>query len=310
MDETDIRLCQMLFINPRTPIRELSDRLNISIQATHRRIQLLRDEGLIHRFRASLSIGYLSAIRVLIEGISQGKSDEVEEALRKNEQVHSVFIGEGQPHYFLECLIRDINDLDLLVEYLRNRAQIPKPNVLFDSQVRFGKKVLDTQYRGPTELSRIDFQIINVLNEDARMSIGDIAQRCDASARTVKRRLERMVADGAIDFSIDWRPGNASGLTAMMAIILRRGVDQRMVRNDLNNLFGGNIFVITTLSNIPGLISCNAWASSIKRYNELIDEMKRCHGVVDVHSSVLKDGWVQDTWRDRLLREEVRKQAK
>ena len=102
MDETDIRLCQMLFTDSRIPIRDLADKLNISIQATHRRIQILKDEGLIHRFKASLSIGYLHAIRVLVEGISQGNPDNVLKTLRKNDHVHSVFIGEGQPHFFLE----------------------------------------------------------------------------------------------------------------------------------------------------------------------------------------------------------------
>ena len=87
MDETDVRLCQMLFTDSRIPIRELSDKLNISIQATHRRIQILKDEGLINRFKASLSMGHLHAIRVLVEGISQGNPDEVVKALRKNDQV-------------------------------------------------------------------------------------------------------------------------------------------------------------------------------------------------------------------------------
>jgi len=308
MDETDIRFCQMLFTDSRIPIRELSDRLNISIQATHRRIQILKDEGLIHRFKASLSIGYLRAVRVLMEGISQGDPDDVMKALRKNEMVHSVFIGEGQPHLFLECIIRDIKDMDSLVEYLRKKVDIPNPNVLLDSQVKFGEKVLDTRYKGPSELTMLDYKIIHALYEDARLPIGDIAEKCDASARTVKRRLDRLMEDGAIDFSIDWRPGNASGLTAMLAVILEEGADQKKVRNELYNRFSGSLFVITTLSNVPGLISSYAWSPSIKRYNELMDDIKGCNGVAGVQSSVLKDGWVQDTWRDKMLIEKVEEQ--
>lgn len=305
MDETDIRLCQMLFTNSRIPIRELSDRLNISIQATHRRIQILKEEGLIHRFKASLSIGYLHAVRVLVEGISQGNPDDVEKALRKNDLVHSVFIGEGQPHFFLECIIQDIKDLDSLVEYLRKKVEIPNPNVLLDSQIRFGEKILDTRYKGPSELSRLDYQIINALYEDARLSIGDIAEKCDASARTVKRHLDRLMEKGAIDFSIDWRPGYASGLTAMLAVILKEGGDQKQVRDELFNKFNGSLFVIITLSNVPGLISSYAWSPSIKKYNELLEAIRNCDGVKEVYSSVLKNGWVQDTWRDKLLKEKI-----
>jgi DNA-binding Lrp family transcriptional regulator len=252
-----------------------------------------------------LSIGYLHAIRVLVEGISNGKPDEVVKALRKNDLVHSVFIGEGQPHFFLECIIRDIKDLDSLVEYMRKKVGIPNPNVLLDSQVKFGEKILDTRYKGPSELTRIDYQIIHALYEDARIPIGDIAEKCDASARTVKRHLDRLMENGAIDFSIDWRPGNASGLTSMLAVILEEGADQKKVRDELYEKFTGSLFVITTLSNVPGLISSYAWSPSIKRYNELLEAIKESYGIKDVQSSVLRDGWMQDTWRDKLLKENI-----
>jgi DNA-binding Lrp family transcriptional regulator len=295
----------MLFTNSRIPIRDLSDKLNISIQATHRRIQILKDEGLINRFKASLSIGYLHAIRVLVEGISQGNPDDVVKRLRNNDMVHSVFIGEGQPHLFLECIIRDIKDMDSLVEYMRKKIEIPNPNILLDSQVKFGENVLNTRYKGPAELSPLDYQIIHALYEDARLPIGDIAEKCDASTRTVKRHLDRLMENGAIDFSIDWRPGNASGLTSMLAVILKESADQKKVRDELYEKFSGSLFVITTLSNVTGLISSYAWSSSIKKYNELLVAIKDCDGILDVQSSLLKDGWMQDTWRDKLLKEKI-----
>ncbi|MBN1389019.1 MAG: winged helix-turn-helix transcriptional regulator [Candidatus Thermoplasmatota archaeon] len=305
MDETDIRLCQMLFTNSRIPIRELADRLDISVQATHRRMQILKDEGIVCGFRASLSLGYLHAIRVLIEGISKGRPEEVEKALRSNEMVQSIFIGEGQPQYFLEAIIRDITDLDPFVTFLRNEANIPTPNVLFHSQVLFGKKMLDTGYKGPSELSRLDYQIVNALHEDARISVGDLAIRCNASARTVTRHLDKLIEDGAVYFGVDWCPGNASGMTAMLAILLKENADPMKVRNDLNQRFGGSLFNLTMVSNIAGLISSYAWSPSIKRYNELLDAIKGSDGVVNVLSTVLRNGWVQDTWRDKFLKEKA-----
>ena len=91
----------------------------------------------------------------------------------------------------------------------------------------------------------------------------------------------------------------------MLAVILKEGVDQKGVRDELYEKFSGSLFVITTLSNVPGLISSYAWSSSIKKYNELLEAIKQCDGIKDVQSSVLKDGWVQDTWRDKLLKEKI-----
>ena len=43
MDATDIRLSQMLMKNSRVPYREMAGKLGISLQAVHRRIQVLID---------------------------------------------------------------------------------------------------------------------------------------------------------------------------------------------------------------------------------------------------------------------------
>ncbi len=306
MDETDIRLCQMLFVSSRAPVRELADKLGISVQATHRRMQLLKEEGLVHHYKASLSLGYLRAIRLLIEGRSTGSPEEVEKALRQNEMVQSVFVGEGQDHYFLECILHDIRDIDPLVEYMRTAVQMPEPHVLFDSQVRFGEKVLDSNYKGVPELSKLDHQIVNALHEDARMSVADIAARCDASVRTVTKHLDRLMEDGAVHFDIDWRPGNASGLTAQMAIILRKDADLKRTRDEIDRRFGGSLFLTASLSNVVGMVISNAWAPSMKKYNELIESIRNCPGVENVFSTVIKNGWMQDTWRDKLLREKAK----
>ena len=61
----------------------------------------------------------------------------------------------------------------------------------------------------PSDLTRFDHQIIRALYEDAQLPIGDIDEKCDATARIVKRLLDRLMEGGAFDFIIDWRPENA-----------------------------------------------------------------------------------------------------
>ena len=78
-----------------------------------------------------------------------------------------------------------------------------------------------------------------------------------------------------------------------------------MADADRSPLHDGSLFNITMLSNISNLISSYAWSPSIKRYNELLDGIRGCDGVANVLSTVLRDGWVQDTWRDKLLKEKI-----
>jgi DNA-binding Lrp family transcriptional regulator len=304
MDETDIRLCQMLFINSRAPVRDLSDKLDISVQATHRRMQMLRDEGLVNRYKASLSLGYLKAIRLLVNGSSPKGFDDVGKALRGNEYAQSVFIGEGQ-QIFLECIIRDVKDIDPVVDYLWREVGIAEPQVSLDSIVKFGDTTWESKYRRSGDLSLLDYQIVHALHEDARMSVADIAVKCEASVRTVTRHLDRMISDGAIDFYLDWRPGNVTGLTALTGIILKKDSDPKNTREEIDRRFGGSLFLTASLSNLVGVIISNAWSPSIKKYNELLDSIRETPGVEMVSSTILKGGWIQDTWRDKILKEKA-----
>jgi Lrp/AsnC family transcriptional regulator for asnA, asnC and gidA len=49
-----------------------------------------------------------------------------------------------------------------------------------------------------TSLDELDYQIIQELHADARASASDIARKTNANERTIRKRIERLVSDGAI----------------------------------------------------------------------------------------------------------------
>jgi Lrp/AsnC family transcriptional regulator, regulator for asnA, asnC and gidA len=49
-----------------------------------------------------------------------------------------------------------------------------------------------------TELDALDRQIIQELHADARASASDIARKTNANERTIRKRIERLVADGVM----------------------------------------------------------------------------------------------------------------
>ncbi len=83
MDATDIRLSQMLMKNSRVPYRELASKLGISLQAVHRRIQVLKEMGVIRDFVTVPSREALNAIVVFVFGKSNSPSmEEIDEVAR------------------------------------------------------------------------------------------------------------------------------------------------------------------------------------------------------------------------------------
>jgi DNA-binding Lrp family transcriptional regulator len=49
MDKTDIALSMLLLNNSRLPHRELAEKLGLSVNAVHKRIQALKDAGITPR---------------------------------------------------------------------------------------------------------------------------------------------------------------------------------------------------------------------------------------------------------------------
>ncbi|MBN1538693.1 MAG: Lrp/AsnC family transcriptional regulator [Candidatus Thermoplasmatota archaeon] len=303
MDETDIRLCQMLFANSRAPIRDLADRLNISIQATHRRMQNLKDEGVIHRYITCLSVEYLHTCRVYVSGRTKIEDYmEIKRVLGKNDMVYVVLVA-GEEFLNISFIPREMKDLESISDFVVNDVRIPDPFFSIESQVRFGDTVVNKRYTGPPELSSVDHRIVRALQGDSRKAVEDIADELNLSARTVKRHLDRMIEEGAVEFGLDWNPAYTSGNTSLIMVKVRQSSELGKVRDELFSSFGVSIIFITSFINLVDVLGCYSWTPTVMRQKELVGSMGRIDGVEHTMSKILQDGWVQETWRDRLLAE-------
>ena len=100
MDDTDIKLCQILFRDSRMPVRDLADGLGISVQAVHRRIQLLKEMGVLHRFKANISTVHLNAVPIYLMGLSSAvEYKPVMDSLKGSEFTSDILVS-GDRAYF------------------------------------------------------------------------------------------------------------------------------------------------------------------------------------------------------------------
>ncbi|MCX6034349.1 MAG: AsnC family transcriptional regulator [Chloroflexi bacterium] len=60
----------------------------------------------------------------------------------------------------------------------------------------------------------LDYQIIQALHADARTSASDIARKTGANERTIRKRIERLVSDGAVRLTAILDPMAFNYLTA------------------------------------------------------------------------------------------------
>ncbi|MCJ7871552.1 Lrp/AsnC family transcriptional regulator [Marinovum sp. 2_MG-2023] len=115
IDPTDRRILTVLQKHGRMSNADLSERINLSASACHRRVQRLEEEGIIKSYVAMLDarkIGLTST--VFVEITLSGQSDEVleafETAVARIPNVLECHLMAGTADYIMKLVVEDTDD--------------------------------------------------------------------------------------------------------------------------------------------------------------------------------------------------------
>ncbi len=298
----DIRLSQLLMGNSRVPYRELASKLGISVQAVHRRLQVLKEMGVVRDLIAYPSSEALGAVDVMVFGASRSRSmEDAVKAIGGSELVDSVYVASGNVLY-VGALLHDISELEGVTELVRERGQVPEPRVGIFSAGGKGPKE-----RGVSPLTELEYRIISSLHRDSRKSVTDVAEELGVSGRTVNRHIGRMARDGLARFSIRWFPCACRDIIAMLHVELRPNVDKGAVRSALVRAHGPRIVEPMSFSNLPNFLMLVTWSTSSKEVEQLQRAVEAEGGVASAMTDILYKGAPFDNWRDRLIEEHASK---
>ncbi len=115
LDATDRRILAVLQREGRITNAELSDRVNLSPSACHRRVQRLEAEGIIAQFVALLDARKLGwPTTVFVEITLQGQADEVldafEREVKRVPDILECHLMAGSADYLLKVVAQDTED--------------------------------------------------------------------------------------------------------------------------------------------------------------------------------------------------------
>ena len=297
MDRTDVSLCLFLMTNSRTPYHELAARLGLSINAVHKRIKAMIDSGIIRAFTARPSLTSLEAISVWVFGRSEApRPSEVHLGLKTNDSTYWV-ANSGGGYVYVGGYLRNLSELEPYVAFVKREGGITDPTVGI---------IPYPPNRYPREqLSRLDYQILASLHRDSRRPVSDVASEVRASAKTVHRRLERMIEKSLVDLSIDWYPDASNDIVALCHATMDRRADRAEVLAALEQRYPQNIMIHVLFSNIPNQFVLFLWTNSMKQMEDLREGLGAAEGVGSVLLNVLQIGYMFETWRDGLVREKA-----
>ena len=265
---------------------------NISISAIHKRIRSLVDGGIINAFIARPSIIALKCLWVLIFGTSNAKSiDAVSKELGQHESIFYIVIAGGK-FLYVAGYLRDITELQDFSDYVSRTAHISEPTI----------GIINVPYLTlPEPLTSIDYNILKTLNKDSRKPITDIADDIGISAKTVRKRLDRMIENKLASFTIEWSPKAENNFGTVFHIVLKEGTNMNSTIQQIYKVYSQNVAYCLRYSNIPNFITMHTWTKT-SRESQKIQEKLQTEGLKDIIPRIVLSANYYDCWVDQLLR--------
>ena len=296
LDKTDLILCQLLLYNSRSSYRELAEKLGLSVTAVHNRIQTLIDQGVIRKFTSGLSVIAQNAIHILVFGSSKTNSiPSLKSKLEKHGSIYWLAVAGGNTLY-LGAYLRNIAELDGLVKFIRENAEMPEPTIaITGSPIPPGMQNLKLQ----TKLCDLDYKILRSLKDNSRKPIADIAEETGVSAKTVRRRLAYMRKNFLIQFSIEWYPDESNDIFSIFHVRFKDDANPNAANILLQKYYPKTVFY-WSFTNIPNSYVFMIWTPTSKELREIRELFEVENAIQSVVPNVIYTGYIIPSWRDEI----------
>jgi DNA-binding Lrp family transcriptional regulator len=297
MDKTDMSLILLLIQNSRLSYAELADKLSLSVNAVHKRIQQLLEADVIHKFTAKVSLFAANALTVYISGTSQLESlKNLPDKLSSHGSIFWLAVGSAK-FIYTGAYIRNLSELEPLISYIKKEACIPEPTIGILQPIQVPSLIFKPS---ETTLCSLDYKIINALKNDARRNISEVANELGVSSKTVRRRLDRMIKNYLIELTMEWYPDKSDDITTIMDVKFKPDSDVAITAYQIQKKHAVNVLFYWSYANIPHDVAFIVWTNSMGVLHKLREEIEREPEVISAVPYVLCIGYIFETWRDRL----------
>ena len=147
----------------------------------------------------------------------------------------------------------------------------------------------------------LDYRIIRSLKDNSRKAVSEVADEVGVSAKTVRRRLQRMVKNFLIELSLEWYPDKSNDIITLVDVHLKPEADFRVVPFNILRKYSPNTLFYWCFANIPNTLTYTVWTNSMNELLNLQENIEKEPEVVSVVPNILYKGYLFETWRDRLL---------
>ncbi len=129
-------------------------------------------------------------------------------------------------------------------------------------------------------LDRLDFQVLNCLQEDGRMSFTDMAEKLEVSVGTIRTRVNKLVEDGTVSIIGRIEPEKVGfNSYAHIAVFVRPATLKDMVANEISKMPEVSFLALTSGDyDLEVDVMC-------KDNNHLLAFVNRISGIDGIHQT-------------------------
>jgi DNA-binding Lrp family transcriptional regulator len=310
MDKTDMSLIMLLAANSRSSYAELAEKLKLSVNAVHKRIQLLIETGVISKFTSKISLQSLGAIVVFVSGISQLTSfKDLPDRVKTHGSIYWLAAGGGK-FLYVGAYLRNLNEIVGFVEFLKKEAGLAEPTVrithaepMSEHRILVSAHPKGAPKSQPSKLALydLDYRIIRSLKDNSRKAVSDVASEVGVSSKTVRRRLLRMIKNNLIELGLEWYPDKSNDIITILDLQLKPSADITVLPYQILRKYAPNMLFLWSFVNVPNVVSYVVWTNSMNDLESLRESLEKETGVASIVPNILYKGYIFDTWRDKII---------
>ena len=209
LDLKDKKILFELDFNARMPYSLLAKKVGLSKQGTEYKVNNLIKKGVIERFYPVINVpklGYTYCrLLVTVQNTTKAKEQEIVDYLIKNNKVFWLFKMHGVYDFLIVIWVKELSEFRVFREDFVNQfsGYIKKSmeNIMTDVihyQHRWivgHEATKEIHLKETSELVKMDEKdkkIIDILSENARLSLVDISKKVDESAKVVGNRIKSL----------------------------------------------------------------------------------------------------------------------
>lgn len=310
MDALDISIIDAMGIypygqmpNPAERLRpsHIARKLKASLNTVKARVASMEEAGIIAGYQVTPNFNHfgLRPTAYMFNVTEEDRGSVADEEVAREAgllEVHD-YLGHGL------CLVfvyEDEQGLARRLERFSKHTGDPSPSMFFDWRLP------------PVDrpLSNLDWRIIQALRWNAKASPYDVADRVGASGSTVKRRLDRMVSEQSVAFTVLFDASKVSGLLVFQLLFyLARKGDTATVGRVLKAFEGARVSQYVPASEELGNYGVVCFASTSADVDALHKRASRIEGVRRAELWFLRGLKAHGSWIDDLIAERVKATA-